>query len=214
MTFLDLCNKVLVRLRENTITSSQFNSNPYYRMISACVNDAKRTVEDSWQWSQLRAYDTESIVADQSIVTLFDSGDSDVYLVDTVQNAQEGYFLQWRPEDFFKSRYRDSFTNPVASNKPGYWGFAADQAGTGFKQIQLYPPSNSNYTLLIDRVKHQPELENFDDVLLVPSLPVYALATALASRERGELGGPPTSELFALSDRYLSDAIAYDSSNY
>ena len=43
---------------------------------------------------------------------------------------------------------------------------------------------------------------------------MYTLATALASRERGELGGTPTSELFAIADSQLSDAIARDAQSY
>ena len=74
--------------------------------------------------------------------------------------------------------------------------------------------AGNNYALTVDRVSHQAALVAPDDVLLVPSLPVYTLATALASRERGEVGGTPTSELFAIADRHLSDAVAQDTSLY
>ena len=66
----------------------------------------------------------------------------------------------------------------------------------------------------IDRTSHQGPLVNATDRILVPSLPVFTLATALASRERGEVGGAPTSELFMTADRHLSDAIAQDSTLY
>jgi hypothetical protein len=57
MTYLELINSVLVRLREDTITASQVNSDPYYRSIGAWVNDAKDRVEDAWQWTALRGTD-------------------------------------------------------------------------------------------------------------------------------------------------------------
>ena len=87
---------------------------------------------------------------------------------------------------------------------------------SGNIQIIVYPVQEltSTDTLIVDRVSHQQTLANASDRLLVPSLPVYTLATALASRERGEVGGTPTSELFAIADRHLSDAIAQDSSLY
>jgi len=66
----------------------------------------------------------------------------------------------------------------------------------------------------VDFSRKQDRLVNATDVLKVPPLPVFTLATALASRERGETGGTATSELFAIADRYLSDAIAYDTALY
>lgn len=53
MTYLQLVQSVLRRLREDdTITSVSDNS--YSKLIGEFVNDAKRIVEDSWDWASLR----------------------------------------------------------------------------------------------------------------------------------------------------------------
>ena len=52
MTYLQLVNKVLVRLRENEV--STVGENSYSKLIGEYVNDAKRTVENAWDWTGLR----------------------------------------------------------------------------------------------------------------------------------------------------------------
>ena len=62
MTYLQLVQSVLRRLREDdTITSVSDNS--YSKLIGEFVNDAKRIVEDSWDWSSLRTTFTINTVA-------------------------------------------------------------------------------------------------------------------------------------------------------
>jgi hypothetical protein len=85
---------------------------------------------------------------------------------------------------------------------------------TGLQTITLFPPANQTYTLEVTSWHNQDDLEEATDILKVPSLPVYSLATALASRERGEVGGAPTSALFEKAQQHLSDAIAYDSARF
>ena len=48
------------------------------------------------------------------------------------------------------------------------------------------------------------------DELLVPEQPVIYLALALASRERGEVGGQTSTDIFGMASNYLKDAIAHD----
>jgi uncharacterized protein YydD (DUF2326 family) len=52
MTYLQLVNSVLRRLREDEVSSVSQNS--YSKLIGEFVNDAKRTVEDSYDWTALR----------------------------------------------------------------------------------------------------------------------------------------------------------------
>ena len=51
MNYLELVNNVLVRLREAEVTAP--TDTPYSKLISTFVNDAKRFVEDSFQWNVL-----------------------------------------------------------------------------------------------------------------------------------------------------------------
>ena len=52
MTYLQLVNSVLRRLREDEVTSVSQNS--YSKLIGEFVNDAKRSVEDAYDWTALR----------------------------------------------------------------------------------------------------------------------------------------------------------------
>ena len=53
MTYLNLVNAVLRRMRETEVTSVSQNS--YSALVGEFVNEAKRTVESAWDWSALRA---------------------------------------------------------------------------------------------------------------------------------------------------------------
>ena len=52
MTYLQLVNSVLRRLREDEVSSVSQNS--YSKLIGEFVNDAKRSVEDAYDWTALR----------------------------------------------------------------------------------------------------------------------------------------------------------------
>ena len=52
MTYLELVNNVLRRIREEEVSSVY--STTYSKMIGDFVNDAKKIVEAAWDWSALR----------------------------------------------------------------------------------------------------------------------------------------------------------------
>ena len=255
MTYIELINNVLIRLREDTIESGQVDSDPYLRSIGAHVNDAKDRVEDAWQWGALRGTDTIVLATSFQNYGPYYGGGTDIQLPDsadnhytikrmlcssTVENTIKPGFYDPDPNstrnelrqitvDQMRERYRTpakagagrptEFAVTGQVNSPV---FGSTIAGiTGSIKVTLWPfptPISTSeppeWAIEVDRVNHQGRLSQELDILKVPSLPVYSLATALASRERGEVGGTPTSELFAIADRHLSDAIAQDSALY
>jgi hypothetical protein len=238
MNYLGLVNSVLTRLREEEITADQLaSSNPYWRFIGTAVNDAKDRVEDAWQWGALRGTDTFQLIqTDPQVsgpdIALPNSNDN-FYIIKRVtvykNSTNAASFsgirndLRWTNIDRMRQNYRDPANAAVGQpNQFAVTGKATEGGALPFSPNQvgqvlctLYPtPSDGEYWIEVDRVNHQETLLDATTELLVPSLPVYTLATALASRERGEVGGTPTSELFAIADRHLADAIAVDSSNY
>lgn len=52
MTYLELVNAVLRRLREATVSTVAATS--YSKLVGELVNSAKREVEGSWRWSALQ----------------------------------------------------------------------------------------------------------------------------------------------------------------
>jgi len=237
MTYLELINNVLIRLRENTITEAQLvaNDDPYFRFLGSAVNDAKDRVEDSWQWGALRGTDRTPLFADQDSQYILPNSADNQYIIkriavyantsptDPTATTQRN-FLKWTNVD----RVRGFFQNPasVQKNRPTEFAvtgvatsppFEAGEVGNIVITVITSPSGTDivpDYWLEIDRVRRQSPLVAGSDILLVPSLPVYTLASALASRERGEVGGTPISELLAAADSHLSDAIAVDSALY
>jgi hypothetical protein len=221
MTYLDLINAVLVRLREEKISQAQWDADndPYWRFIGSAVNDAKARVEDAWQWSALRGSDEIPLTPSPPL----ESGDYAVNweLPDSADNHYivKGFYMTTATDKAFRqiswvskqqmiNRYSNG-TPPVST--PYEVAVTRRSETTGNITVSLYPTPEDTDVLLVNRVTHQQDLLLATDRLKVPSLPVYTLATALASRERGEVGGTPTSELFSIADRHLGDAIATDS---
>ena len=52
VTVKDIVNKILTRMRESTVGT--INSTDQSSAVLRLVNDAKREVEDSWNWDTLR----------------------------------------------------------------------------------------------------------------------------------------------------------------
>lgn len=51
MTYLELVNDVLIRLREQTVSTVSLTT--YSTLIGKFVNDAKRQIEDAYDWNAL-----------------------------------------------------------------------------------------------------------------------------------------------------------------
>ena len=64
MTYLELVNDVLVRLREPVVTT--FNETTYSTLIGKFVNDAKRQIEDAFACNVLVQTITLTTVANTS----------------------------------------------------------------------------------------------------------------------------------------------------
>ena len=72
MTYLNLVNAVLRKLREDEV--STVSETDYSRLVGDFVNDALSTVEASWDRSCLRSTITLTTVVDQSTYSLTDFG--------------------------------------------------------------------------------------------------------------------------------------------
>ena len=71
-TYLQAINDVLIRLREQQITS--LDETTYATLIGKFVNDAKRQVEDAYSWNVLTTTLTVTTAADTSSYTVTGSG--------------------------------------------------------------------------------------------------------------------------------------------
>jgi len=214
MTYLNIMNSVLRRLREEEVTT--VNQNTYSKMAGDFINDAKTMVEQAADWSGLRDNTTVFVTADDNVYSLTGSGD-DVKVMSAF-NSTSRIELGYQTKDWFNNEKYVNKTLLIAAKggltgQPQYYTFDGLDSD-GNTQIQLYPMPDASYQVVFQLVKRQAELVNNDDKLLVPSQPVIHLAVALLARERGETGGTSTAEYFAIADKYLSDAIAIDAAKH
>ena len=206
MTYLNIMNNVLRRLREEEVTT--VNQTTYSKMAGDFINDAKTMVEQAADWSGLRDTIIINTTADDNLYSLTGCGD-DVKIVSAL-NDTHNCFLSYQTKDWFNENI---YIGTQTSGEPKYYTFNGLDAN-GDTQILVNPKPSGVSVLRFDVIKRQAELTSDSDNLLVPEKPVIHLTLALLARERGETGGTSTPEYFAIADKYLSDAIAIDAAKH
>ena len=206
MTYLNIMNNVLRRLREEEVNS--VTDSTYSKMAGDFINDAKTIVEQAADWSALRDTVVISTVADDNLYSLTGCGD-DVKVMSAINDTQN-CFMGYQTKDWFNDNI---YVSDEVSGAPKYYTFNGLDSN-GDTQILVNPKPDGVYSLRFDVVKRQTELTLDGTELLVPEKPVIHLAVALLARERGETGGTSTAEYFAIADKYLSDAIAIDAAKH
>ena len=202
MTYLDLVNHVLRRMREDEVTTVKQST--YSKMVGDFVNDAKNLVEDAWDWSALRT--TLPIETKPDIFGYALVGTKNKFKLLHAYNKTARMEMKYQTPIWFDKRY---MLNPPASGAPTYFvpnGLSED----GDTNVDVYPKPDAQYTLIFNGIKRTGTLVDDRDALIIPSAPVIHMAIALLSRERGETGGTSTAEYFGIADKHLSDAIALD----
>jgi hypothetical protein len=206
MTYLQLVNSVLRRLREDQVATVDQNS--YSLLIGELVNEAKETVENAWDWTGLRTTIVVPTVASTSTYTIADSQNK-LKILDVI-NDTANCFMTERGTSWMRNLF---LNNNAPEGQPQYYNLKTLDAN-GDNVFQVYPVPDKEYDLNFSVVKRTPYFTADGDKLKVATNAVVLYAAALASRERGETGGTAAAEQFALADRALSDAIAYDAAQH
>lgn len=202
MTYLELVNKVLIRLREDTVAT--VSQTPYSALIGEFVNDAKQLVEDAWDWSALRT--TLTVTTTPGVFNYNLTGsDNRVKMLDVI-NDTSNFFLQYRDAHWFNKIF---LTTDTPNGSPYYYTFNGVDANND-TAVDLYPKPDGVYDLRFNCVLRTPELSADTDQVNIPNLPIIHYAVASATSERGEAGTRSAPELFAVASQVLSDAIALD----
>ena len=212
MTFRGLINEVLIRLREDTISSDWTGDindsttiSAYQKVIGALVNDAKRYVEQRHDWLVLRQTVDISTVASTKNYNL--SSGQEIKIIDVINNTTGTQLSQ------VSRAYLNSIMYPTdPTGEPLYYGFNGSDASKNLK-VDLSPIPINAETLSFDIIKFQDELKTAATVLSVPEKPVILGAWAMAISERGEDGGTQSSMMAQESIEALKQAIMLDSGN-
>lgn len=204
MTFVELVNNVLRRLREDEVANVIQTS--YSKLMGDFVNDAKTLVESAFEWSANNLEITVNATSASRTYALAGSGVA-IRTINAINDTSDT-FLRYETPTFFDKQY--NMQEPLTGS-PVYFTYRGFDNNNN-TLIEIYPVPDDNYILLFNIVKDPVDLEEDTDKLLIPHQPVIQLAYAMALRERGETGGQSGAEQFAVAEAFLSDAIALDAS--
>jgi len=206
MTYLDLVNNVLRRLRETEVSTVSATS--YSKLVGDLINDAKDLVENAWDWSALRTVLTLTTSDGDYTYPLIGSGHKIKEFL--VINDTSNVTMEYRKSNWFEKQF---LLQTPLSGSPEYYTYnGADSNGDMI--LEVYPKPDGVYSLKFKAAKRNASLSGDTDTLSIPAVPVVHLAVAFASRERGETGGTSTPEYFEMANKYLSDAIAQDAGRH
>ena len=212
MTYREVINEVLIRLRETPIASDWSGSindsstvSDYNKVIGALVNDAKRSIESYHDWQILRETVNITTVADTKNYSL--SSGQEFKIIDVINNATGNELLQVSRAYLNRERY------PTASTgEPHYYGFNGADSSNNLK-VDLSPTPNKAEIISFDIVKYQDALTTASTVVKIPTKPLILGAYARALSERGEDGGTQSSIAAQEAASSISQAIMMDAGN-
>ena len=206
MTYLQLINNVLIRLRETQVSTNSETS--YSTLIGLFVNDAKRQIEDSFSWNVLGQTVNITTTAGTYIYSLTGSGQK--FQVMDALNTTANVGLQ---NISFVQMNRFQNLVPAVSGVPEYYAFDGVD-GNGDTKVVLYPRPDNVYNLPFALTVPQAPLSSDSTLVLVPDVLVVQNAYARALVERGEDGGLNSSEAYQLYRGMLADQIALEGTRY
>jgi hypothetical protein len=206
MTYLNLVNAVLRKLRENEVTVVQ--ENDYSKLIGDFVNDALNSVEAAWDWSSLRTVIDITVFDGQKTYPLTDFGIRGELM--SLYNVSQKQELTQKTKAYIKDKHYKDPSN--STGKPRNFCFDGTDANND-TQVTLYPTPDATYQIEANVVLRNQQLSEDSDTTKLPTQPIVQLAFAYALRERGETGGQGAMEQIVIAQTDLSNAIALDAGN-
>jgi len=212
MTYKELINEVLVRLREETVASDWSGAindsaavEDYQKVIGSLVNDAKRSIESYHDWLVLReTKDINTIVGTKNYSL---ASGQEFKVLDVVNNSTGNQLAQ------VSRTYLNSIMYPTdPTGEPNYYGFNGADSSNNLK-VDLSPIPDVVQTISFDIVKYQDTLTSATTVVKIPHQPIILGAYARAIAERGEDGGTQSSIAAQEAASSLAQAVMMDSGN-
>tara|TARA_R110000782_G_scaffold21960_3_gene58603 strand:- start:621 stop:1268 length:648 start_codon:yes stop_codon:yes gene_type:complete len=206
MTYLQIINAVMRRLRETEVTD--VNSTDYSKLIGEYVNSVKKEVEAAWNWNALRTTLTLNTTTGIFNYTLLGSGSR--FRVSDVVNDTSNYMLQQKSALWMNQRF---LTVDTQLSTPSFYSFNGVDTNLDSK-VDLYPIPDGVYVLRFNVTIPQDDLIENSDTLQIPSEPIIQGALARAISERGEDGGRLSNDQYLLYRSAMSDEIAIEAGRF
>ena len=206
MTYLELVNDVLVRLRETSVSTVSETS--YSSLIGKFVNDAKRQIEDAYAWNVLGTTITLSTTSGTYQYALTGAGQKfqGIDVLNVTSN------IGMKNIDFASMNRKQNFSTPVSGIPSEYCFDGID--GSYDTKVTIYPRPDGVYSIPFSLTVPQATLALDATVVAVPDVLVAQNAYSRALIERGEDGGTSSSEAYLLYKSMLSDYIALEGTRY
>lgn len=203
MTYVQLVNAVLRRLREDEVSSVAASA--YSKLIGDLVNVTKSEVENAWDWQALRQTVTVTTTSSPVSATYALTGVSQRFkLLDAWHREQKVRLNLWSLPQMNDA----TITEPKQGEN--VYAFAWNGYVNDVPQIKVYPTPDTVQNLDFSLVVPQAALSADADVIKAPWFPVIEGAVARAISERGEDGGNASDIQYGNYLRALSDAIAIE----
>lgn len=206
MTYLQIINAVLRRLRETEVTD--VNETDYSKLIGEYVNSVKKEVEAAWDWNALRTTLTLNTEDGVFNYTLLGSGSR--FRVSDVVNDTSNYMLQQKGSAWMNRRF---LTVDTQRSTPSFYSFNGVDSNLD-SAVDLYPVPDGVYTLRFNVTIPQDDLADNTDTLQIPSEPVIQGTLARAISERGEDGGRLSNDQYTLYRSAMADEIALEAGRF
>jgi len=207
MTYLEIVNSILVRLREPTVSTVGLDA--YSTLIGKFVNDAKRQVEDAYDWNVLGQEKTVTTTSGTYVYSLTGAGQKFRESSSPLNTTSNVVMRNISVSDM---RQKQNFT-PIVTNIPAQYCFEGVDAN-GDVEVQLYGRPDGVYTIKFFLTIPQATLASDNTSVLVPDVVVEQNAYARALVERGEDGGLSSSEAYNLYRSMLADYISLEATRY
>jgi hypothetical protein len=204
LTFLQIVNRVLERLRESSVAA--YNSTDYSTMVAGVVNQVKAEIEDAWHWHSMRETYTVSAVPGTTNYSLTSSGMNAVVLSGW-NTTTNGPMTRGSVNGFDRKFFG---TASVPTGSPDQFLVAGFDANYDLT-IDIYPPPASTNTLKLTVYVPQADLAASATVPLVPQNVLIEETIARMQVERGDemAQRPADGETFIKRD-LLDSAISRD----
>ena len=231
MTYKELVNAVLARLREDSVGS--VTETDYSALVGAFVNDAKTIVEDAWSWRALlrsvnipvtanvsASYDLEDYTTNEGSeqlnerCRLFLDPKTGKPLVRIITNDREREIEVVTQTYNFITRQAGDNDSTAGQIEKVYFGVnpTAASGKTNLRMFTYPSEPDTSETIQVFVINPQNDLSSNDTALLVPSEPVKQLAYLYCLYERGEELGEFLTLTSRKADQALADAISFDAS--
>lgn len=231
MTYLEMVNEVLVRMREDEITSvDDPNNEPQQKLVCKFVSDAHRQVAMAHTWNASRKLWVVDLIAGQPTYKLADTAESAaIYTVrwagsnTTLKEANQRWLSEYKVKTGTPWYYSTGFVegnaltlrlHPIPDIGNSAAGPVSEYNMGEYEEAEYNgQPYGDHTTLVVEGYRSPLRLSKDDDRINLPIEPVMYYSLAYSSRERGEVGGQSSVELFSLASNFLSESIAWDVNN-